>query len=144
MTTAPLSATPIVVGDSYYGGATRRATRWAEGEAVDLGVVGDAGSEAWGINDDGVAVGISMVEGRSTGVYWTPGGEIVELEGLPGERYGSARAINEAGWIVGCSGDSPVGVEAAELAGKLLVAASAPGRGVCQRANPVMGPTGDS
>jgi uncharacterized membrane protein len=54
-----------------------------------------------GVNDAGVAVGIS----HSTAVMWDVQGNITSLGTLPGDLYSEANDINDSGVIVGVSAD---------------------------------------
>ncbi|QDU70061.1 hypothetical protein [Engelhardtia mirabilis] len=79
-------------------------------ELIDLGTLGGLESAAFGLNDLGQVVGWSHVPGCITstglpcrrGFLWT-GGTLVDLGLLPGDDGSFARAINNAGLIVGTS-----------------------------------------
>jgi uncharacterized membrane protein len=59
-------------------------------------------SQAFGINDAGQAVGISIVDGQVIATEWS-GGKVIELGGLPGSTTSTANSINDAGQAVGQS-----------------------------------------
>lgn len=70
----------------------------------DLGVFpGDARSEAWAINDRGVAVGLSGTGDSTRAVMWTEG-RMVNLGSFPGAEFTIAVDINNHGLIVGRTG----------------------------------------
>ncbi|MFL6515006.1 MAG: hypothetical protein ACJ8M1_08290 [Chthoniobacterales bacterium] len=73
---------------------------------VDLGVFGsDWTSLAYGLNDLGQVVGVSLPPFGNRPVVWQNDAAhtAVELPLLPGDNYGSAHLINNAGTIVGYS-----------------------------------------
>ncbi len=87
-----------VVGTS--GG---RAVMWENGVKRDLGIpAGFTSARAEGINNLGHVVGYAMVQVGTTwnvrAFLWTPA---TGLQLLPGSAYSTARAINDAGVIVG-------------------------------------------
>jgi probable HAF family extracellular repeat protein len=87
-----------VVGTS--GG---RAVMWENGIKRDLGIpAGFTSARAEGINNFGHVVGYAMVQVGTTwnlrAFLWTPQ---LGLQLLPGSTYSTARAINDAGVIVG-------------------------------------------
>jgi probable HAF family extracellular repeat protein len=94
-----------VVGDSHDSMKRQRATLWKNGEICNLGCLG-GGSRAYDINDAGQVVGNSELAPESEVVHaflWT-GGKMTDLGSLGGANgFSSARAINEAGDIVGGS-----------------------------------------
>lgn len=104
----------VVAGSAEQANGVEHAAMWRDGEAIDLLSLGDPStqadrwSDAYDINDAGVAVGLSDVA-TSTGdfsmrpVRWNGPGTAVDLGTLPGGRYGYAMAINETGLIVGIS-----------------------------------------
>jgi len=95
------------VSDSRFG---QHACFWDNNAArtiVDLGTFSDAdgSSVANGINDIGQAVGTSHPAFGSRAILWDndAGHTAYELPLLPGDNYGSAHAINNAGTILGSS-----------------------------------------
>ncbi len=92
----------------------------------------DVETEATGINDDGVAVGISVsrptakCRTRITAVKWDPDGNPTELPPPRNKNFGWPQAINDHGDVVGISGrrlNSPSGWVATvwSLSGKASV-----------------------
>ncbi|MCA1827019.1 MAG: hypothetical protein LC689_08770, partial [Myxococcales bacterium] len=94
----------VVTGFSSRADGHVRAVYWSTGPAVDLGSLGGGGSDcsyAYGINDDGIVVGESCVDGAGThAVRFRKPGVIDDL-GTLGGFYGRARAISGSGIIVG-------------------------------------------
>ena len=110
-------------GSTYASAAFARVhvpTRTAAGallpEPTD-GLAVDAGSTAYDVTASGVIVGTASVfeDGDTTNhvskpIRWVPNGASFSYELLPlqpGDRFGTVNAINEAGWMVGYSGDDP-------------------------------------
>jgi probable HAF family extracellular repeat protein len=60
------------------------------------------GSSSTSINDTGQEVGVSIVDGVEFATEWS-GGNIINLEGLPGFTSSFAEGINDAGQVVGYS-----------------------------------------
>jgi hypothetical protein len=72
------------------------ATEWSSGGAINLGgPPGFMSSTATGINDDGLAVGISNFGNVPYATEWSGGGSI-NLGGLSGSTSSGARGINDA------------------------------------------------
>jgi probable HAF family extracellular repeat protein len=106
------SAGDVVGFSSKIDDQTPRATLWRSGNIIDLGVLAPSSpinlaSTAYGINDAGVAVGFSET-GQSgpdvllrTAIRWTQASGMVALPVPVGTRIAEARAINNAGQIVG-------------------------------------------
>jgi probable HAF family extracellular repeat protein len=84
----------VIVGSATNGSGAAHATRWDGGLATDLGSWGGTDSYAAAINAHGVIAGYSQVGGYMHAIRWE-GGAFADLG--PGE----ARAINDAGVIVG-------------------------------------------
>jgi len=72
-----------------------------DGTKTDLGGFGGGDHEATDINDDGDVVGYATVGGNQHPVLWPAGGGGQDLGLLSGGLYGRARAINNAGQMVG-------------------------------------------
>jgi probable HAF family extracellular repeat protein len=84
-----------VVGYSFIGNGVGWATEWSDGSVINLGgVPGSPSSEAFSINDAGVAVGVSGEYGVAT--EWS-GGSVINLG------PGGAIGINNSGQVVGYS-----------------------------------------
>jgi probable HAF family extracellular repeat protein len=81
-------------------------TAWAQ--LFDLGTLGGATSNAWGIIPDGtVVVGSSLTATAQTQAFSWTGGVMTGLDFLPGGRpTAEARAINRAGLIAGYARDA--------------------------------------
>lgn len=86
-------------------GASPRDTTWTQ---RDLGTLGGFSSVAEDVNDRGWVVGWSGV-GHSEEIQhaflWRPGGRMIDLGTLPGDDSSAALFINNAGQVVGQSGD---------------------------------------
>jgi probable HAF family extracellular repeat protein len=84
-----------------------RAYFWpAGGGRVDLGTLGGNRSEAYGVNDAGRVVGLSLTKTGFTRAFsWTASGGMKELAlpGSSGKSVAFAQGINNAGMIVGAS-----------------------------------------
>jgi probable HAF family extracellular repeat protein len=91
---------------------TPRATLWRAGSAIDLGVLNPSSpsilaSQAYDINDAGVVVGTAETgqlppnQPSRTAFRWTQAAGMVALPVPPGTGVAEARAINNAGQIVG-------------------------------------------
>ncbi len=81
---------------------------WTEEEGFTrLPHIGDDrhNTEPYAINNDGYIVGQSHIGNEQHAVMWSPDGTIEDLGDLPGQSGGWARAINDAGVVVGSSGD---------------------------------------
>ena len=118
---APLSAVPecilvsvinnagTVVGTQYFlarcGGRGRVAV-YEGGAFHNLGTLGGAGSNGYGINDAGQIVGTSETPTFDYHAFTSSGGALQSLGTLPGDTSSAATAINAAGQIAGCSGSS--------------------------------------
>ena len=70
----------------------------------DLGTLGGAGSEAYGINANGQVVGVSDLPGDAVQhAFLYSGGTMTDLGTLPGKTLSAANGINDLGQIVGTS-----------------------------------------
>ena len=86
-----------VVGDSW---PTKHAAEFAAGNAEDLGTLGGATSDAWAINDAGVVVGSSAIDG-TTHAFVYADGEMVDLNPELRASYSVAHDVTNDGRIVG-------------------------------------------
>jgi probable HAF family extracellular repeat protein len=81
----------------------RRAVVWRGGTVIDLGTLGGADSEAFGINDDGRVVGYADTAAAAWRAFLYSDGVMTDLGTLPGGTASVATGINAAGRIVGYS-----------------------------------------
>jgi probable HAF family extracellular repeat protein len=100
-----VNAVGDVAGACLLANFHRHACVWKDGGVADLGALPDAEwSNAFGINDAGVAVGQSGGEGHSPHAVVFRDGQVMNLNTLatlpPGVHLDIAIAINEAGQIV--------------------------------------------
>jgi probable HAF family extracellular repeat protein len=97
-----INADGVVVGYSSSGGV-RRAFRWEDGVATDLGTLpGFTGSAATGVNASGQIVGSCYDQGGLSRAFLWENGVMTDL-GTLGGWSSSAAAINDAGTVVGWS-----------------------------------------
>jgi probable HAF family extracellular repeat protein len=96
-------------------GVTSRPTMWVNGTASDLGSLDGTTTSfgrAWGINDNGAAVGFTLTAagGPSKATLWS-GGTIVNLGSYSPSSFSEAFAINDDGIAVGAAvnGTTPGG-----------------------------------
>jgi probable HAF family extracellular repeat protein len=89
-----------------------RASRWTEGEVVDLGTLpGTSSSEARSVNSLGHVCGIAYTavgkfEMIRHGFYWD-GGQMQEIGYLPGYTQALAHDLNDSGQVIGvCTTDA--------------------------------------
>ncbi|WP_165229365.1 DUF3466 family protein [Aquisphaera insulae] len=90
---------------------TTHAVLFQGGQVIDLGTLGGKGSTATAINNSGQIVGISQVASGEDRAFLYQNGQMKDLGVLDsdfahtywGVRYSQARAINDAGMIVGSS-----------------------------------------
>ena len=101
------------VGWSTSADLQQHATLWADGEAIDLGILGGHASYAYGINNLGQVVG-SYISSPQDGfaefaILWE-NGNAINLNSLIGDSMGvtliSANGINDQGWIIAQGEDS--------------------------------------
>jgi len=104
----------VVVGDSFYFGDPGQAHRvipCEEGyETRAIGAPPPASGVAWSINNDGLIVGMAAPRfAPSTAVIFTPDAEepLINLGTLRDAISSAAFGVNDAGDIVGSSGDHP-------------------------------------
>jgi probable HAF family extracellular repeat protein len=82
-----------------------RAFRWANGRGTDLGTLaGHTGSQAFGLNHAGLAVGYSTGPGGARAVVWPRGGAIQALAVPAGAGATRAYGVNTPGDVVGSAG----------------------------------------
>jgi len=82
----------------------RQAVRWAPGTSADAVVLETIESSAFGVNDDGTAVGSVRISAQaSRGAIWPVGGSRIEIPALSGHNFTTAHAINSQGVVVGTS-----------------------------------------
>ncbi len=94
-----------IVGSWENASGDKFAFIYSDGTKTDLGGLG-GNHEAKDINDDGDIVGYATVSGEQHPVLWLASGGAQDLGLLGGGLNGRARAINNAGQIVGKSGTS--------------------------------------
>jgi probable HAF family extracellular repeat protein len=90
-------------------GSSIRAFRWtvAGGAEALPACAGGTRVYAFDVNAGGTIAGYCAPEGANgTAVVWTPSLQVVTLPGLPRGRYSLARALNDAGTVVGLVADS--------------------------------------
>jgi probable extracellular repeat, HAF family len=105
-------ASGVVVDDAYYPAIFNRQTR----QTTSLGTLGSTfgfTGVATGINDSGVAVGISYLNSGVRHGFVYRNGTMSDLGSLGG--YSGALALNRAGTAVGFSSDSPSGFQRAVI-----------------------------
>ena len=97
----------VIVGHKAVGKGITHAFLWANGQAIDLGVLpGGTSSTATALNDHGQVVGSSgSWSGWGHAFVWQ-GGKMTDLGVLPGGRWSSASGINERGQVIGQSDSS--------------------------------------
>jgi probable HAF family extracellular repeat protein len=91
-----------IVGFWENAGGDQFAFVYSDGTKTDLGGLG-GNHQAADINDDGDIVGYATVSGDQRPVLWLASGGAQDLGLLSGGLWGHARAINNAGRIVGWS-----------------------------------------
>jgi len=95
----------VIVGASSTANSLyNHATLWRGGSPQDIGVLaGDATSQAYGINNNDVVVGDSDALGFVHAFLWTAASGLVSLDPAA-DQVSSARAVNDANWVVGAFG----------------------------------------
>ncbi|HVU87577.1 MAG TPA: hypothetical protein VHD36_09655 [Pirellulales bacterium] len=107
-----ISSSGEVVGYAGTSSGTQHAFLYSNGAMQDLGTLGGTQSYSAGINANGQIVGYASTAAGSTHAFLYSGGTLQDLGTLPNDSFGtfsSARAINDAGQIVGSSGYSGPG-----------------------------------
>jgi probable HAF family extracellular repeat protein len=104
-----VNARNVVVGDAWNPdlGCTHAVT-WSKGVVHDLGTLASdptAISRGMAINDKGVAVGVTVVDGDPVQLhaFLSGNGVMKDLGTLPGDTESGAAGINAAGHVVGYS-----------------------------------------
>lgn len=69
--------------------------------AVELGTMGGTGSIAYGVNDNGEAVGVADLEGGALRAFFHDGSKMIELPTLPGGGDCRAFGLSNKGQVVG-------------------------------------------
>ncbi len=110
------------------GGSTTDGIRWHNGVAENLGTAGGKQTDLNDVNSSGVAVGTTYANSYEDGGIVYRDGRYEKLPLPRGFRYGRAKAINDAGDIVGTASSF------ADNFDLMLWPASAPG--TVQRINP--------
>jgi len=125
-----INATSQVVGTSVEIGHGYQALAWTPATTIDLEPLSPATwTFAEAINGSGQVVGRSqnMATRESSAFLWQ-NGQVIALGGPAGHHYRAAWDINEAGQIVGSSGESEITARAALWQdGELILLASLPG-----------------
>ena len=97
----------VAVGDRFAGFLIFHAAMWPNPSTpIDLGTLSGGKSVAYGINAHNDVVGSSSrTGGGRVAVRWPAAGAPVALSTLAGSNWSEAHAVNDAGLIVGFSGD---------------------------------------
>jgi probable HAF family extracellular repeat protein len=90
-----------VVG-RFSGASGYRGFSWQDGVMTDIGSLGGGVTQALGVNDAGVTVGLSLNSSGAEHAFAELGGGMVDL-GTLGGAYSVARAINDSGIVAGTS-----------------------------------------
>lgn len=85
------------------GSSGTHAVIWNNGAVQDLGTLGGPTSAAHGINNLGIAVGVSDTPADTQHAFISSGGAMTEIAPLPGDNSSRADHINDAGMVVGAS-----------------------------------------
>jgi probable HAF family extracellular repeat protein len=98
----------VIVGYNYLNTGLRRAVRWKNGAALDLGTLGGTEAAAYDVNNTGVVVGFARkATGKWHAFKWTQTGGMKDLGVLGGlggpNEYSIAYAVNDQGYIAGFS-----------------------------------------
>ena len=104
-TAAAINAAGAVAGSALTAVGTTRAVLWQFGGVSDLGSLGGASSDAYGLNDRGEVVGRAMTAAGVFQGFFRAGGDMVNLNSMlapgSGVTVTTARAINVHGQIAG-------------------------------------------
>jgi probable HAF family extracellular repeat protein len=77
---------------------------------ADLGTLGGATSKARSVNSFGIITGAAdRLDGHTRAVVWSEASGIVDIGTSPGDTYGSAWGVNDAGVVVGISSTNSAG-----------------------------------